>query len=74
MPETPPKMDFTKELVKGLTVHPTLNQEILVTTSDKLRLCLQQHQSILAGRTVWIAPLGVLLALLCALLASDFRW
>jgi hypothetical protein len=73
MAETPPKMDFSKELVKGMKVHSTLEQEVLVTTSDKLRLCLIRHQKILAGRLGWIAPLGILLTMIATLVTTDFK-
>jgi len=66
-------MDFSKELIKGLTVHSSLDQEVLVTTMDKLRLCLSHHQQVLTGRTSWIAPLGVLLTMTCVVVAADFK-
>jgi len=65
-------MDISKELVKGIKVHSTLEQEVLVTTSDKLRLCLIRHQKTLSGRFGWVAPLGMLLTLVITLLTTDF--
>ena len=73
MAETPPKMDLAKELAKGVVVHRNLQQEIIVTTTDRMRLCLMRHQAILSGRTAWIAPLGILSALVGVLVAADFR-
>jgi hypothetical protein len=68
-----PKMDFSTELTRGIKVHSDLRHEILVTTSDKLRLCLQRHQTFFTGRTAWLGPSGILLAFLCALVAADFK-
>ena len=73
MADAPSKMDFGKELSRGMLVHSTLTQEVLVTTADKLRLCLIGHKEALSCRTGWVAPLGILLALVCALVAADFK-
>lgn len=66
------KMDFSMELARGVQVHSKLSQEVLVTTSDKLRLCLIKHRSKLSSRTDFIAPLGILLTLVTTLVVSSF--
>lgn len=48
-------------------------QEFIHTTGDKLRLCLLEHREVLKAQTDWIAPLGILLALLAPLLTADFK-
>src|SRR5216683_1703617 len=67
------KIDIGKALIKGIRVHSSLEQEVIVTTCDKLRLCLGRHQNILSTRTSWIAPLGLLLTFVTAMIAADFK-
>lgn len=48
--------------------------QILITiTEDKLRLCLNNHQSCIEKHKDWIAPLSVIISLILALVSSDFK-
>ena len=49
------------------------SQEFIQTTADKLRLCLIEHKDILKAQSDWIAPLGILLALLTSVITSDYN-
>jgi hypothetical protein len=73
MADPSPKVDIGKALIKGIRVHYSLEQEVVVTTCDKFRLCLVRHQNLLSARTSWIAPLGLLLTFVTALIAADFK-
>lgn len=62
-----------KELLDSAIVCKNISQEILVITVDKAKLCLIEHQSILKAQRDWIAPAGILLALITSLVAADFK-
>ena len=61
------------ELLINSVVHTNITQEMLVTTEDKIRLCLIEYKDGLRSQTDWIAPAGILIALVTALIAADFR-
>src|SRR5438552_360925 len=73
MPEVPRKIDVRQMLTAELMVHSNVNQEIVVTTVDKLRLCLMRNYAHLTAKTAWTTPLGVLLTLAATLCAAEFR-
>lgn len=54
-------------------VHSNLDQEIIQITEDKLRLVLKEHIELVERRKEWIAPLGVLMAVVTAFVTSTFR-
>ncbi len=66
-------IELDKELFDSSTVSKNLTQEILVITIDKAKLCLMEHQSILRSQRNWIAPAGILIALVTSLVATDFK-
>lgn len=64
---------FDAELFESSVVHKNVAQEIVVTTEDKIRLCLIEYKDVLNAKTDWIAPAGILAALITTLVAADFR-
>jgi hypothetical protein len=54
-------------------VHSNISQEIVVTTVDKIELCLRDYQETLRARGDWITPAGILIALLAPLVTADFK-
>ena len=54
-------------------VHENTEQEIIVITSDRLQLVLQKHLKNLERRKEWIAPLGLLLAIVTTFCTTTFR-
>ncbi len=73
MADTTYRIDVRKEVTERLTVHTNVTQEVVVTTVDKMRLCLMRHSDQLRARGGWGIPLGVVLALIPTLVAADFR-
>ena len=65
-------IEIDKEILRNSKVSTNLSQEIIVTTVDKARLCLLEHQKTLSARHGWIAPVGVLIPVLAALVTADF--
>ena len=62
-----------QRLLEGSQFYDNTAQEFIYTTSDKLKLCLIEHRDALHARHDWVAPLGVLIALLATLVAADFN-
>jgi hypothetical protein len=66
----PPKeqaqmVEYTGELfLKDSRFYFNVGQDFVVTTEDKIRLCLINHLSQSEKRNAWATPLGILLTLL----------
>lgn len=67
------QIEFEKEFSEKLTIHKNLNQEVVVTTVDKVRLCLMKNRDWLTAKKEWLTPLGIFLALITTLVAAEFR-
>jgi len=50
-----------------------VEQVFIVTTEDKVRICLNRHLDRVERRRDWIAPLGVLITLVVTLVTTTFR-
>lgn len=61
------------EITQNSTVHLNLSQDVIVTTEDKLRLCLQGHLERLIAKQGWIAPVSLFITLLIVFATSSFR-
>lgn len=66
-------INVQKEISAAVTVHKNLGQEVMVTTEDKVRLCLIEHRQSLRAKNKWTVPLGIFATLVVALCAADFR-
>jgi hypothetical protein len=72
MPDVPPT-GLTDRMLSELTFHANLAQELIVTTKDKIELCLLHHQEELQIQREWTTPFGILVAVLMTLLTADFK-
>ena len=74
-PGNPPDTSshFDLDFTVPTSIYENVTQEVVITTSDRIRLCLIRHREDLRAQKDWIAPLGVLLALVAALVAADFK-
>jgi len=54
-------------------VYSNLGQEIIISTEDKIRLCLIEHLSRMEKRKAWVTPLGILLTILIVFPTTTFR-
>ncbi len=68
---------FAQELYQRFrqtnTIHWNLEQVVIVTTEDKLRLCLQNAIDRLDAKRKWWTPLATLLTLVLALTTTEFK-
>ncbi|MCD7972345.1 MAG: hypothetical protein LUG18_06720 [Candidatus Azobacteroides sp.] len=63
-------IDISSGLMDGLTVHQNIQQEVIVTTEDKIRLILQGK---LTSQKAWLAPFGLLISFIATLCTTDFK-
>jgi len=66
-------IDFGDELSKNLTIYKNVNQDIIVTTEDKIKLVLiETKESLTAQRDLW-TPLGLLISFIATFVTADFK-
>ena len=65
--------DLSDELIKNTTVHKSLRQEIIITTSDKIRVALTIANKKALTKVEWHIPFGLTVTLLTTLCTADFR-
>lgn len=53
--------------------HSNLDQDNVVTTEDKIRICLMTYLGRIESRNTWHTPLGIVLALGLTFLTADFK-
>lgn len=63
--------DNLKIDIKKLNIN--VSQEVIVTTEDKIVLCLHEYLENIDKRRSWIAPFGILLTILMTLATTTFR-
>ena len=66
-------INIDEDLFQSSTIHKNVSQNIVVTTEDKIRLCLIEYKESLDAHKEWIAPTSVLIALVTTLIAADFK-
>ena len=66
-------IDFGSELSKNLTIHKNVKQEIIITTSDKIKLVLISTKEILTAQRDWLTPFGLLISFVATLCTADFK-
>jgi len=67
------QIDIENEFTAKLIVHKNLSQEVIMTTVDKLTLCLMKNRDNITAKREWLTPLSIFLALLTTLVAAGFR-
>jgi len=61
------------QLINISEVHLNVSQEVIITTEDKIRICLSEHLKRMEKKRGWIAPSGILTAIVIALITSTFK-
>jgi uncharacterized membrane protein len=70
---TPARIELEKEFSGRLTIHMNVGQEVVVTTVDKVRICLMESRDCLTAQREWLTPGSLFLALVTTLAAAEFR-
>ena len=50
-----------------------MSQNVILTTEDKLRLCLIAYRDMLLSQREWITPFGLLISFTSTLILASFR-
>ncbi|MDH0660459.1 hypothetical protein ACTS91_16010 [Empedobacter falsenii] len=66
-------IDLNDEFSKNMTVHKNVEQEIIITTSDKIELVLIKTKEILTSKRDWWTPFGLSMAFVTTLCTADFK-
>lgn len=61
------------EIHNNSTIYTNVDQEIIVTTEDKIKLVLIKTRETLKSQRDWLTPSGLLLSFVTTLLTSDFK-
>ena len=67
------QIEIGKEFTDKLTVHKQLNQEVVITTVDKIKLCLFKNRDCLSSKKDWLLPLSLFITLITTLVAASFN-
>lgn len=70
---TASQVEIEKEFTQKLVIHKNLGQEVILTTVDKVTLCLLKNRDNITAKREWLTPLSIFLALLTTLVAADFH-
>ncbi len=54
-------------------VQSSLGEIIIISTEDKIELCLMKHLEDLETKRSWITPFGLFLAVILTFLTTDFK-
>ena len=66
-------IDVGDELIKCSTIYKNVNQDIIITTEDKMKLVLLNTREVLTVQREWWTPFGLLLTFIASLVTTDFK-
>jgi len=64
---------FINQIINVSEVYANVSQKVIITTEDKIHICLSEHLKRMEKKRGWIAPSGILVAIVVALVTSTFR-
>jgi hypothetical protein len=64
---------FAKNLMQSSQTHVNLGQDFIVTTEDKVRLCMTRHAHRLSDRKAWTTPVSLFVTIVLVLLTAGFH-
>ena len=73
-PSSEPAFDVVIDpKLKARSVHSNLQQDIIVITVDRVKICLIEKIRLVEDRNKWIAPFGILLTIGVVFPTASFR-
>ncbi|MDR7081450.1 hypothetical protein J2X01_000727 [Arthrobacter ginsengisoli] len=66
-------IDISAHISRSLTVSTNLDQDVIITTKDKIANALHEVLPKFRRRVSWVAPVGVTASLWIALASTDFN-
>jgi len=67
------KDGLQKMIVENSKVKSSLGEIIIISTEDKIELCLMKHLGDLENKSGWITPFGLLLTVILTFLTTNFK-
>lgn len=67
------KDGLQKMIFNNSKVRSTLGEIIIITTEDKIQLCLLKHLGDLEEKRGWITPFSLLITIIVTFLTTDFK-
>ncbi len=64
---------IANQLMTVTNVHLNTSQEVIITTEDKVQLCLTNHLKRMEKKRDWIAPLGIFLTIVITFFTTSFK-
>lgn len=65
--------DIQKRIAQETNIYFNLGQNAIVTTEDKLKIVLMTCLPKIESRRAWIAPTGILVAIVTAIVTASFK-
>ena len=63
---------FVKQMLE-VEVFPNLSQQVIMTTEDRIKLCLKDNIKKAGKKNDWIAPFSLLIAIITVFATSSFK-
>ncbi|MGG2053086.1 hypothetical protein ABFY48_01715 [Lysinibacillus pakistanensis] len=67
------KIDVNELISESSQFHANISQNVVLTTEDKLELCLLKHQETLKAKSDWKTPVSILATLVTVLITAEFK-
>lgn len=64
---------ISPQLVNVSEVHLNVDQEVIITTEDKIRICLSDYMKKMEKKRGWITPLAIFITIIIAFSTSTFK-
>jgi len=65
--------NISRLILNSSTVKSALGETVIVSTEDKIRICLMKYLEDLSEKKEWMVPFGLFLSILLTFLTTDFR-
>jgi hypothetical protein len=63
---------FVKQMLE-VEVFPNLSQQVIMTTEDRLKLCLNENMKKAEKKNDWITPFSLLIAIITSFVTASFK-
>jgi hypothetical protein len=64
---------IASKLMEDANVNWNITQEVIITTEDKVRICLLEHLKRIEKRNGWLAPFGIFTTICTTLATTTFN-
>ncbi len=66
-------VSIKNRLVTDSGIHVNLAQDVIVTTADKVKLCLSEHLGRMEKKRAWMTPLAALVTIVITFVTATFK-